>query len=44
MDELEQHLAETRKAEEVWPAKRVMERIKYLAQEMRLEGENRRHD
>ncbi|RZI48594.1 primosomal protein DnaI [Lactococcus kimchii] len=44
MSELEQHLAETKKAEEIWPAKRVMERIKYLAKEMRLKGENRRHD
>lgn len=44
MNELEQHLAETKKAEEIWPAKRVMERVKYLAREIRLEGVNRRHD
>lgn len=44
MNELEHHLAETKKAEEIWPAKRVMERVKYLAHEIRLEGVNRRHD
>ena len=44
MEELEQHLAETKRADEIWPAKRVMERVKYLAEEMRLEGTNRRHD
>ena len=30
--------------DEIWPAKRVMERVKYLAEEMQLEGTNRRHD
>ncbi|MCL2113398.1 MAG: primosomal protein DnaI [Streptococcaceae bacterium] len=44
MDELEQHLAETKRADEIWPAKRVMERVKYLSRELRLEGINRRHD
>ncbi len=44
MEELEQHLAETKRADEIWPAKRVMERVKYLAEEMQLEGTNRRHD
>lgn len=44
MEELEQHLAETKRVDEIWPAKRVMERVKYLAEEMRLEGTNRRHD
>ncbi|MFC4651535.1 primosomal protein DnaI [Lactococcus nasutitermitis] len=44
MAELEQHLAETKKVEDIWPAKRVMERIKYLSKEIRLEGANRRHD
>ncbi|AYF99923.1 primosomal protein DnaI [Lactococcus allomyrinae] len=44
MNELEQHLAETKRADEIWPAKRVMERVKYLSRELRLEGINRRHD
>ncbi|MFK4946309.1 primosomal protein DnaI [Lactococcus garvieae] len=44
MTELELHLAETKKADEIWPAKRVMERVKYLASEVRLEGVNRRHE
>lgn len=44
MAELEQHLAETKKVEDIWPAKRVMERVKYLAREIRLEGVNRRHE
>ncbi|PCS01418.1 primosomal protein DnaI [Lactococcus fujiensis JCM 16395] len=44
MDELEKHLAETKKVEEIWPAKRVMERVKFLSREIRLEGVNRRHD
>ncbi|GFH42976.1 primosomal protein DnaI [Lactococcus hodotermopsidis] len=44
MAELERHLAETKHAEETWPAKRVMERVRYLAKEIRLEGENLRHD
>ena len=44
MIELELHLAETKKADEIWPAKRVMERVKYLASEVRLEGVNRRHE
>ncbi len=44
MKELEQHLAQTKKVEDIWPAKRVMERIKYLSREIHLEGVNRRHD
>ncbi|WEV45514.1 primosomal protein DnaI [Streptococcaceae bacterium ESL0687] len=40
---LEKHLAETKNANEVWPAKRVMERVRYLTSELRLEGENRRY-
>ena len=28
--------------DETWEARRVMERIRYLAEETRLEGENRR--
>lgn len=41
---LEKHLAETKNANEVWPAKRVMERVRYLTKELRLEGENRRYE
>lgn len=44
MKELEHHLAETKNVEEIWPARRVMERVKYLATEIRLEGVNRRHE
>ncbi|MBP2622822.1 primosomal protein DnaI [Streptococcus oricebi] len=40
--ELERHFASSKNGDETWQAKRVMERIKYLAQEVRLEGENRR--
>ncbi|GBG96663.1 primosomal protein DnaI [Lactococcus termiticola] len=43
MEDLTQHLAETKRQEDIWPAQRVMERIKYLARELRLEGGNRRH-
>lgn len=44
MQELTQHLAETKRSDDVWAASRVMERIKYLAKEIRLEGVNLRHD
>lgn len=44
MAEFEQHLSETKKMEDIWPAKRVMERVKYLAREVHLEGANRRHE
>lgn len=40
--DLERHFATSRNGDETWQAKRVMERIRYLAQEVRLEGENRR--
>ncbi|MGT2845676.1 primosomal protein DnaI [Streptococcus massiliensis] len=40
--ELERHFATAKNGDETWQAKRVMERIKYLAQEVRLEGVNRR--
>ncbi|GFH41371.1 primosomal protein DnaI [Pseudolactococcus insecticola] len=43
MNELEQHLAMTKKGDETWPAKRVMERVHKLATELRLEGENKRN-
>lgn len=44
VNSLEKHLAETKNANEVWPAKRVMERVRYLTKELRLQGENRRYD
>lgn len=44
MTELEQHFAETRNERDIWPAQRVMERIKFLAKEVFMEGENRRYD
>ena len=40
--DLERHFATSRNGDETWQAKRVMERIKFLAKEVRLEGENRR--
>ena len=40
--DLERHFANSKNGDETWQAKRVMERIKFLAQEVRLEGENRR--
>ncbi len=39
---LEKHFAMSRSGDESWQAKRVMERIRYLAKEMHLQGENRR--
>ncbi|MEW4354386.1 primosomal protein DnaI [Streptococcus pneumoniae] len=42
MADLERHFATSKKGDETWQAKRVMERIKYLADEVRVEGENRR--
>lgn len=43
MLELEQRLAMTKKGDETWPAKRVMERIRKLSDEYLLAGENRRN-
>ena len=40
--DLERHYASSRKGDETWQAKRVMERIRFLAEEVRLEGVNRR--
>lgn len=40
--DLERHFALGKNGDETWQAKRVMERIRYLAEEVRLEGENRR--
>ncbi|MDR1568230.1 MAG: primosomal protein DnaI [Streptococcaceae bacterium] len=43
MNELELKLAQAmRGVEEIWPAKRVMERVRYLAKEIHLMGDNRR--
>ena len=42
-EDLEQHFAKVKKGNnETWEARRVMERIRYLAEETRLEGVNRR--
>ena len=42
-DDLEQHFAKGKHGnDETWEARRVMERIRYLAEEIRLEGVNRR--
>ena len=42
-EELELHFAKGKHGnDETWEARRVMERIRYLAEETRLEGENRR--
>ena len=42
-EELEQHFAKVKQGpDETWEARRVMERIRYLAEETRLEGVNRR--
>lgn len=42
-DDLEKHFAKGKNGnDETWEARRVMERIRYLAEETRLEGENRR--
>lgn len=42
-EELEQHFAKGKHGnDEIWEARRVMERIRYLTEETRLEGVNRR--
>ena len=42
-EDLEKHFANGKNGnDETWEARRVMERIRYLAEETRLEGENRR--
>ncbi|MGT2948972.1 primosomal protein DnaI [Streptococcus devriesei] len=40
--DLEAKLGNIRGSDETWQAKRIMERIRYLAKEVHLEGENRR--
>lgn len=42
MAELESHLAATKDSNDITKAKRLMERIRYLAKEIPLNGENRR--
>lgn len=42
MADLEEKLALVKEQDERWQAKRVMERLRYLASELHLEGENRR--
>lgn len=44
MKNLEERLAQTNNGVDTWAAKRVMERVKFLADEIHLEGENRRHE
>lgn len=39
---LEKHLADSGSGDETWQAKRIMERIRYLAREIHLQGDNRR--
>ena len=42
-EELEQHFAKVKQGnDETWEARRVMERLRYLSEETRLEGVNRR--
>lgn len=43
LEGLEKHFSNTKSGDEVWQAKRVMERIIYLAKSLHLEGSNRRH-
>ncbi|MDR0300239.1 MAG: primosomal protein DnaI [Streptococcaceae bacterium] len=43
LKDLEERLAQTSQGIDSWAAKRVMERVKFLTQEIHLEGENRRH-
>lgn len=42
MTELQQHFSETRNVADSWPAERLMERIRFLSEEVFMEGENRR--
>ncbi|MFI3101113.1 primosomal protein DnaI [Streptococcus suis] len=41
-DDLERHFASGKSGDETWQAKRVMERIRYLARDLHLKGNNRR--
>ena len=42
LEELEGHFSASRNGDETWQAKRLMERVKFLAKEVHLEGVNRR--
>lgn len=42
--DLERRLSQGKAGDESWQAKRVMERMRFLAKEVHLEGENRRHE
>lgn len=44
MKELENHLASSKNKEDVVKAQRIMERVKYLTEEIELRGINRRND
>lgn len=41
-DDLERHFSAGKSGDETWQAKRVMERIRYLARDLHLKGKNRR--
>lgn len=43
-NELEKHFSSGKTGDETWQAKRVMERIRFLATEIHLVGGNRRHE
>lgn len=43
-NDLEKHFSSGKSGDETWQAKRVMERIRFLAQEIHLVGDNRRHE
>ncbi len=43
LDDLEKHFSSGKSGDETWQAKRVMERIRFLAKEIHLVGDNRRH-
>ena len=42
LKDLKNIFAASRSGDETWQAKRVMERIRYLAREIHLQGDNRR--
>ena len=44
LSDLEKRLSQGKAGDASWQAKRVMERIRFLAKEVHLEGENRRHE
>ena len=41
-EDLEAHFASGRNGDETWQAKRLMERVRFLADELHVEGKNRR--